>query len=411
MFEPEKRANRLVVMLTADRQIDRRITLEADVLESAGWQVVIIGMPLDSGYDHDKRTVRVQDRAGAVNRENLVLATYRRIRRFFPMNGIVMRWLKKLTWRYFIDQESFFTRLFLPTALRYSPRVFVAHDLPMLPVAVKAARACGSRFVYDSHELYSEQEFSDWEKRRWASIEKRYIGESDLVITVNQSIATELEKRYQINDVKVIYNAVMTTQAPTVSRRLHEIFGLSADKKIVLLQGGLSAGRHLEVLVDSIKYVKNLSLVLVLLGDGMLLSSLKKRVQKMGLGCRVYFHPAVPQSDLLKLTAAADAGVIPYQPTCLNNLYCTPNKLFEFIAAGIPILATDLPEIRRIVHDKNIGMVGDTSSSQKLAKLLEEFFSNEQRLSKWRQKLAEVRQEVCWEHEGRKLIESYEVLR
>jgi glycosyltransferase involved in cell wall biosynthesis len=127
-------------------------------------------------------------------------------------------------------------------------------------------------------------------------------------------------------------------------------FGLPVDKRIVLLQGGLSAGRNLEVLVDAMHYVKDPSVVLVVLGDGLLLRSLQKMAQQEGLAGRVYFHAAVPQNELLELTAAADAGVIPYQATCLNNHYCTPNKLFEFIAAGLPILATDLPEIRRLVE-------------------------------------------------------------
>ena len=111
------------------------------------------------------------------------------------------------------------------------------------------------------------------------------------------------------------------------------------------------------------------------------------------------------------LTAAADAGMIPYQATCLNNYYCTPNKLFEFIAAGLPILATDLPEIRRMVHEREIGLLGDTSTPKKLAALLDEFFSDEQRFAAWKVRVLMARQEICWEQEERKLVEIYEALR
>lgn len=411
MSDPAQGTNRLVVMLTADRQIDRRITLEAESLEAAGWQVLIVGMPLDGGQDHDARVVRIGGDAGGARRENLVLAAYRWLRGCLPMNGAVMRWLKRMAWRYVVDQESFYTRLFLVTALRYTPRVFVAHDLPMLPVAAKAALACGARLVYDSHELYSEQEFSEHERRKWAQIEARYIGACDVVVTVNPSIAAELKRRYALSGVQVIYNAERTSQAPAESRRLHEVFGLSVDKKIVLMQGGLSAGRNLEVLVDAMRYVQNQSVVLVVLGDGLLLGSLKKIAQQESLTGRVYFHTAVPQNDLLGLTAAADAGVIPYQATCLNNRYCTPNKLFEFIAAGLPILATDLPEIRRMVHEREIGLVGDTSSPKKLAALLDDFFSDEQRFATWQARVLVARQQICWELEEKKLVEIYEALR
>lgn len=401
-----------VVMLTPDRQIDRRILLSADSLEAAGWDVTIIAMPLDAqSADDDRRVVRIGSDAGPAKRENRVLDAYRWVRGHLPMNGRLMRWMKRLAWRYVVDQESFYSKLFYSTASHYSPRVFVANDLPMLPVAKQLAAACGARLVYDSHELYSEQEFSDREKRRWAEIEAKYIGTCDVVITVNQSIATELEHRYGVSDVRVIYNAERTRNTPAVSRRFHEAFGLSAEKKILLLQGGLSAGRNLDVLVDAMRYVKDPYVVLVVLGDGLLLRSLQKMVQQEGLAGRVYFHAAVPQNELLALTAAADAGVIPYQATCLNNHYCTPNKLFEFIAAGLPILATDLPEIRRLVEGQQIGQVGDTGSPQKLAALIDDFFSNEQRFATWKARVSVVRQLICWEQEEKKLVEIYEALR
>ena len=232
-----------------------------------------------------------------------------------------------------------------------------------------------------------------------------------MVITVNQSIATELERRYGVSEVKVIYNAERSFNIPARSRRFHEAFGLSADKKVLLLQGGLSAGRNLEVLVDAMRHVQNPSVVLVVLGDGLLLRSLQNKALAVELRERVYFHPAVPQKDLLTFTVAADAGVIPYQATCLNNHYCTPNKLFEFIAAGLPILASDLPEIRKMVEGQQIGSVGDTSTPEKLASLIDDFFGDEQRLASWRANLATVREQICWEEEEKELVKIYEALR
>lgn len=400
-----------VVMLTPDRQVDRRILLSADSLEAAGWDVTIIAMPLDQQEVDDRRVVRIGADADGANYENRVLDVYRWVRRQLPMNGRLMRWMKRLAWRNLVDQELFYSKLFYNTASQYSPQVFVANDLPMLPLAVQLANRCGARLVYDSHELYSEQEFSGREKRRWAEIEAKYINKCDVVIAVNPSVATELEHRYQISGVKVIYNAERTRQAPLVSRRLHEAFGLPGDKKIVLMQGGLSAGRHLDVLVDAMRYVQNRSVVLVLLGNGLILGSLKKMAKQRGLVGRVYFHPAVPQNELLEFTAAADAGIIPYQATCLNNYYCTPNKLFEFIAAGLPILATDLPEIRKLVYDRTIGLVGDTSTPQKLAGLLDDFFSDEKRFAGWKNSVLKMREYICWEKEEKKLVDIYEDMR
>jgi hypothetical protein len=240
-------------MLTADRQIDRRILLSADSLEAAGWKVKIVAMPLDKSALDDHRVVRIGNESNLDRKQKSVLKIYSWVRGHLPMNGNIMRWLKKLAWRYFIDQELFYSKLFFHTASQYSPQVFVANDLPMLPVAVQLTQISGAWLVYDSHELYSEQELSVREKRRWAEIEGKYIGACDVVITVNKSIATELEQRYGISGVHVIYNAERNHNSSLVSHHFHETFGLSTDKRIVLLQGGLSAGRNLEVLVDSMR--------------------------------------------------------------------------------------------------------------------------------------------------------------
>lgn len=400
-----------MVMLTADREIDRRILLQADSLESAGWEVVILAMPLDDHtIDTDARVVRLAGESAPAARENLVLEAYRWVRRCVPMNGLVMRTLKRWAWRYLVDQEAFFVRLFGEAASRYSPDVFVAHDLPMLAVARQQAERCGARLVYDSHELYCEQDFSEREKVRWAQIEARHIGACDAVITVNASIAAELEKRYGIRNVGVILNADRAAEPPARSRAFHELYALPASARVLLLQGGLSAGRNLEALVEAMRHVRDRSVVLVILGNGALAKTLAGIVEASGLRGRVFFHPAVPQKDLLQLTAAADAGVIPYQATCLNNYYCTPNKLFEFIAAGLPILASDLPEIRKMVEGRGIGMVGDMSTPEAFAGLIDSFFGDPARFSTWAEKVLLARHAVCWEVEARTLLSIYEAL-
>lgn len=404
--------SRLVVMVSADRKIDRRILLEADSLEAAGWRVVIIGMPLDPGdEDSDPRIVRVAGKGSRVSKESGVIIAYRWMRRRLPMNSQLMMGIKALAWRYLIDQEIFYKRLFLRTVSRYHPRVLVAHDLPMLPVAREASQACGAKLVYDSHELYCEQELSRLEKRRWAEIEAKYIRSCDAVITVNRSIARELEIRYGISDVKVIYNAERCDGEPVNRRFFNRQFGFSTEKKVILFQGGLHTGRNLEVLVSAMGLVRNPLVSLILMGDGRLRKSLEKMVKKLALSDRVHFHDAVRQEELLSFSACADAGVIPYQATCLNNYYCTPNKLFEYIAAGVPVIASNLPEIRNIVTSHCIGLVGDLGSPDSAARHIEEFFSDQKAEEKWRQKIMEARQVLSWNKEMEKIVSIYSAFR
>jgi glycosyltransferase involved in cell wall biosynthesis len=395
-----------VLMLTKDAQIDRRILLEADSLEAAGWQVTILAMP-HTVPDADARVVRLQPSA---QRERLVLRLYRTARRLLD-DGHVMRTLRGFAWRHFVDQEQLFIKLFAPSLPQHPAQVVVAHDLPMLPVALHAAALHGAKVVYDSHELFAEQEFSATERCMWRALEARTIGRCNAVMAVNPSVARELMQRYGVPHVEVVYNAERCDDLPQRSHRLHDAFGLPSLARVLLFQGGLSTGRQLEALVGAMAMVQVPDLHLVILGDGPLQPTLQKLAAAPGAQGRVHLHPAVPQSQLLAWTAAADAGVIPYQPTCLNNLYCTPNKLFEFIAAGLPILASDLPEIRAIVSGHGIGQLADLSSTDTIARAIDDFFADLARLQSWRGAVLRARDLLNWDVEGVKVVQLYESLR
>src|SRR5262249_9575725 len=157
-----------------------------------------------------------------------------------------------------------------------------------------------------------------------------------------------------------------------------------ADARIALYQGGVLAERNLETLVKAARFLRDPRARIVFMGAGDHLPPLKALAARLGVADRVLFHPEVAQDDLLRHTRAAHVGVIPSQATCLNNYYCTPNKLFEFIAVGLPIVATDLPELRRFVAGYRIGSVGDTSSPEKLAALIEALMSSDEALAQAR---------------------------
>lgn len=402
-------SSQTVLMLTTDRQIDRRTLQQADSLEKAGWVVTILAMPDDTASSKDDpRVVRVRLKKQTLGFKHFsLLSLYRTIRRHVPMNGHVMQFLKRILWFYVANPEAFYSDLFADELQHLTSHVVMAIDLPTLPVAALHARRCGAKLVYDSHELYSEQEFSTREKRLWKAIEEKFIHHCDVVITVNQSIASELEHRYSINPVHVIYNAINSTAKVQTNKLFHKAFGLPLERKILLFQGGLSKGRHLETLVHAMKYINNQCIDLVILGDGQVRKALERLALSLGIKHRVYFHPAVPQDELLEYTQSADVGVIPYQATCLNNLYCTPNKLFEFIAAGIPILGGDLPEINHIVLKHQLGFTGNISGPNEFAHLIDEVFRNEVQLEVWRKNSLIAQQEFSWRNEEQKLLQIF----
>ncbi|MFJ4443739.1 glycosyltransferase family 4 protein [Pseudomonas sp. NPDC089422] len=400
-------------MLSNDRQIDRRILLQADSLQEAGWQVTILAMPLDKRVTHEDERIQ---RIGALvetqaRKENRILQIYRLARSLMPMNGFFMRKIKSFAWRFVIDQERFYMNLFMADGRRHVADVVVAHDLPMLAVGRALAEEFNAALVYDSHELFSEQEFTPGEQRSWADIERRHVRSCKRVITVNPSIAHELESRYAISEVAVIHNAERICPLGARSWYLHERFAIPRDHFVLLFQGGFSAGRNLEELVQAMAYVSDPRIHLVFLGEGQLSERLQRLTTKKRVGSRVHFHPAVPQAQLLEVTTAADAGVIPYQAICLNNYYCTPNKLFEFISAGLPILASDLPELRRLVAGNAIGRVESLDTPEKMASAITAMFQNADQLQAWRDNLLTVRETLSWQREGERLKQIYEELK
>lgn len=394
-------------MITTDRLIDRRTLQQANSLEKAGWMVSILAIPKENAsLKDDPRVVRVRLKKQTVGIKHFsLLSMYRVIRRYVPMNGFFMQFLKRMLWLYIVNPEVFFSNLFVEELKHFTPHVIMAIDLPTLPVAALHARRCGAKLVYDSHELYSEQEFSIREKRQWKEIEEKFIHQCDTVITVNTSISSELQSRYGVNKVQVIYNTINSTSLVQTNKLFHQAFKLPMDRKILLFQGGLSKGRNLETLVHAMKYIKNQYIDLVILGYG----QLRKVLERLSLEInnRVYFHQAVSQDQLLEYTQSADVGIIPYQATCLNNFYCTPNKLFEFIGAGIPILASNLPEINRIVLNHQLGLTGKMSSPVELAHLIDKVFSNDERLLAWRKNSLMAQQQFSWRNEEQKLLQIF----
>ncbi len=239
----------------------------------------------------------------------------------------------------------------------YRPDVVHAHDLPQLRAGVTAADRVGVPIVYDAHELYPEiGTLTKRQQRQLGRIERRFIRRCDHVITVNPYIAAEMAQRYRVPEPTVILNAIDGIGTAERAEALRDTVGLDEAARIVLFQGWLSPTRGLDHLVEAMSHTRD-ETHLVFMSYGDMVDQLRAHADRLGIGHRVHFVPAVPQSELLTWTRSADVGVIPYPAVDLNHHYCSPNKLFEFIQAGLPIVANDLPFLRDIVVGERIGTV------------------------------------------------------
>lgn len=269
--------------------------------------------------------------------------------------------------------------------LRDGRRVDVvwANDYSTLFPAVRIARATGAKLVYDAHEIWLETvnqffptDVALIKRLAFRAIiavcraigkreERRLVRSADVVITVSDSVAQALSKALGRADVGVVLNTP-ERKALRSSDRIRRELELAPGDHIVLYQGSMTPGRGLHELVASFGHLPE-DVRLVMLGDGVLAGSLRRTARQAGLEGRVFFPGVLPQVELHEWTASADLGVLILEPINLSKRYALANKVFEYMAAGIPILATDLPENRRIVCQCHCGWLTTTWTPQVLA--------------------------------------------
>ncbi|MCP4741723.1 MAG: glycosyltransferase family 4 protein [Actinomycetales bacterium] len=243
---------------------------------------------------------------------------------------------------------------------RLKPQAVHCHDLPMLPVGAKWCETNASAFlVFDSHELYEEvSQMHPLKRRIWQRVLRRESPKVDAFITVNDSIAGEHARRYpSLPPAVVVKNATIFDGEPLApSRLLRAAADLEDDRRILLYQGGFARHRGLEGLVRAAAQMPE-PWVLVMMGWGNIEDDLKVIAQNVDPnGHRIRFIPPAPQAELQSWTSGGDLGVIPYENTCLNHWYCSPNKLWEYPVAGVPMLVSPFPELKTVVDTHGIGI-------------------------------------------------------
>lgn len=251
------------------------------------------------------------------------------------------------------------------------PDILHAHDSnALLPVAV-AARRLGVPYVYDAHELWlgrphrgRSRAYAAVSQLLYTALERLTVPRATETVTVSRPIANHLKRRYRLPRVGLVpnYPALAPAARP---RDLRARAGTDAAQPLVLYLGGLMSGRGLEQLVDAVALLDGVQLVL--LGNGPLAGDIRLRAGRAGASDRIHFAEAVAPDDVIDYAAAADVGVSPIVPSSLNYRYSLPNKLFQYMAAAIPVVASDLPQVREVVESTGCGVVVDTTRPEAIA--------------------------------------------
>ncbi|SDO63204.1 Glycosyltransferase involved in cell wall bisynthesis [Halomonas shengliensis] len=282
--------------------------------------------------------------------------------------------------------------------------VIHCHDLTPLPIAVRLKQITGARLIYDAHELETETAGARGARQSLAkSLEKRLIPKVDAMITVSPSIQKWYGERYPEIPVHLIRNIPAPVEESIDAVPLREILGIPDHALLFIYLGGLSKGRGIEIALEAFQQ-EGVPHHIVFMGNGPLENTVRNAAQN---DFRIHYKDPVPPKDVVSHASGADVGICLYEDTCLNHRYCLPNKLFESLLAGLPVLASPLPDQAEVVKKHQAGWVVENdveSVSNFLRKLtLQDGVS-------LREGLLERVEGLTWRNEGKKLSELYHFL-
>jgi glycosyltransferase involved in cell wall biosynthesis len=289
------------------------------------------------------------------------------------------------------------------------------HDLQAL-VAISAHVRTGTPIVYDSHELFLDTGIAGSLPRALRSLvrleEQRMVRRIDTLITVNRELAGVLNRRYRPQRTVVVHNCPARTAPYDGPDLLRLATGIPPSAPIVLHHGLLSSHRGLEVLTEAMLEPGLESAHLVLLGYGGLRDSMRVLSGTQRFAGRVHVLDAVPVEEVLNWISSADVGAIALPGTDMNLRLATPNKLFECLAAGVPVIVSDFPAVRRIVYDPAgpLGTICDPTRPASVALAIRSILELKpaERLALKNRCLAAARDRWNWETEVQGLIETYQ---
>ncbi len=284
-----------------------------------------------------------------------------------------------------------------------------SNDLNTLVHGVISAkfRLRKSKLIYDSHEVQTDR--TGYTSNKIKLLEDFLIKYVDKMIMTTDTRAEYVSKLYNIQKPVVIHNYPEYYDVNDINPiDIWAMCGIDKEKKILLYQGGIQEGRGLENLIEAMKYVDEG--ILVLIGNGKLKDKLFNHVNLLDLHDRVRFLPAVPLDELRKYTASATIGFQVVQNTCFNHYSALSNKLFEYIMAEVPVIATSgLPEIERVIKKDGCGVVVDTSDPKNIALTVEKLLSDKNQYDKCKQACVIAKEKYYWKKEENKFLRMYTV--
>ncbi len=280
--------------------------------------------------------------------------------------------------------------------------LYFAEDLYTLPFVTAIAKLKRAKVYYNSRELYA---FLGGLRNRpflqsiVTRVEKFFITKVDLVLTTGEMDSEFIEKFYGIKNTLVIRN-IPLLQTPTAKIDFRKLYNIPDDKLILLYQGVLLEGRGVQMIMRTM--VKLTNTVLVILGDGEQKNNFQKLAQQLNISERVFYAGTIGQRELINYTAGGDVGLSLIENISVSYYHALPNKLFEYIMAGLPVLCSDLPQMKKIVEEYKVGESISVENENNIYFTLKRWSESPELLKSYRNNCLLAAQKLNWQEEYKK---------
>ncbi len=362
------RRKKIIVSVTNDITTDQRVNKICNTLVNIGFDVVLVGVMRAQSQQLQKRPFKTKRFRLIFSKGPLFYANYN-IRLFFYL-------------------------LFS----RYD--VLWSNDLDSLLANYLASSIRRKRIIFDSHEYFTEvPELVNRPrvKKIWKTLEQMILPKLKDILTVSPSIVMLYKEEYNI-DSKLLRNV------PFSLKDIPKVENIREDgKKILLYQGAINVNRGIEYMVKSMKYIDNA--ILYILGKGDVYDQIRSLITELHLEEKVKMLGEIPLEKLSGYTVQADLGLSLEEDMGLNYRFALPNKLFNYIQAGLPVLVSYLPEMKNLVQHYNVGKNIEKHDEKHIAEMIKSMIEDNDSMVTWRENSKKAAKELNWENE-KHVIES-----
>lgn len=292
------------------------------------------------------------------------------------------------------------------------PDVVHCNDLDTLLVGVLAKKRYGCRLIYDAHEFYPRSDPAGrWLDITFFSVIERFlIRKADGVVTVNPPLGLAIGAAYGLAQVHAAANAEPWTGVPA-RRSGGDMDQFARGRVKFLFQGRFTPGRGIDELIEAWARLDDARAALFLRGpDNMWRQGAISRAAELGLLDRsVYFLDAVTEDQLVAAATEADVGIIPYRPLIINDRLCCPNKLSQYLHAGLMVVSNDLPYVKSVLSEADAGLSYNSGRLDTLVEIVHRIVDDPELLRRSRENgLRFARDRFNWQIEGERLYALYD---